>query len=402
MHREHSDHELKLTFDPTEPGAVQKLIKELIALANSGGGTVVIGTDEIYSPGVDESLVQKLDSARLMDQANRYIAPARISVGHDLVKLENGNCVVRLRVEDSGRYPVVFAKDGQYTKGGKTRNAFREGDIYIRRGSQSVRATYTDIVRIVDAAEERGRRSFIEHLHEVTEKMVRLPEGSTPIVLAATPTGEMAGVPEAMLHVVLYRRRIGDTSAILSGQELLRVFLARDQFELTPERRGILIRSGLRRNTTLYFWLIGVRDPEYVEKILLDTLDDKDRDKSDASHTILELASLYASDEPLRQILTKMSSSNYAHFRRAASEWRGRAEERVRFASLADSMRIDGVAAEEISTDDLLRIASDAAHHVLNENRPRVYSDLLRNIGRLLLLRDLQSRWGFRSHGVVS
>src|SRR5690554_5495707 len=35
---------------------------------------------------------------------------------------------------------------------------------------------------------ERGRQRFVEQLHEVMKNMVRLPEGSMPIILATSPT----------------------------------------------------------------------------------------------------------------------------------------------------------------------------------------------------------------------
>lgn len=392
MRAENETTDLKLTFDPKDPRAMLELIKDIVALANSGGGTLEIGSSEMNTPGVDETLLKELDSAKIMDKVNRYIAPGKTLIGHRVAKLRTGKCVVHLTVESRGKYPYVFTKDGQYTKDGRTRNVFREGDIYVRRGSQSVRVSYSDMVRIVDEAEERGRQSFVEQLHEVAKNMVRLPEGSRPIVLATSPTGDMMGAPAAMVDLVLYRRQTGDSSAILSPQELLTIFVQRHQLDLIPERRDVLIRSALRRSTTLYFWLLGLEDSLFIERILLDTLNDSDRDKPDASKTILELGALYASDEVIKEIVVRMTMSNYSHFRRAATSWRGRDEKLARFKKHAHSVIIDGIPGTDLENEVLLQHADVLAQHILKHNGSRSKFGLLRNIGRLLLYREIASR----------
>lgn len=58
MGREGNTFELKETFDPSAPGAMVELVKDLVALANSGGGTVRIGATETSQPGIDPKLVQ--------------------------------------------------------------------------------------------------------------------------------------------------------------------------------------------------------------------------------------------------------------------------------------------------------------------------------------------------------
>jgi Predicted transcriptional regulator containing an HTH domain and an uncharacterized domain shared with the mammalian protein Schlafen len=384
--------DLKLTIDPEDPRAMLELIKDIVALANSGGGTLEIGSSETNNPGIDATLVSELDSAKIMSKVNRYIAPEKVSIGHRVAKLETGKYLVYLTVGSRGKYPYVFGKDGQYKKNGQTRNVFREGDIYVRRGSQSIRASYSDIVKIIDEAEERGRQSFVEQLHEAMKNLARLPEGSMPIILATSPTGDMMGAPAAMVDLVFYRRRTGDSSAILSPQELLTVFVLRDQLDLTPERREVLIRSALRRNATLYYWLLGVEDRKFVERILLDTLNDSDRDKSDANKTILELGALYASDKVLKEIVATMSKSEYAHFRQAAANWRGRSDELARFKKLAHSVVIGGIPGADLDNDVLLQHAGVLAQRILKQDRRKANSDLIRNIGRLLLYREIQSR----------
>lgn len=77
--------DLKETFDPGSPKGMLGLVKDLVAMANSGGGIVAFGRTETDTPGIDEVLVEQLDSARVMDQVNKFVAPATASIGKSAI-----------------------------------------------------------------------------------------------------------------------------------------------------------------------------------------------------------------------------------------------------------------------------------------------------------------------------
>jgi hypothetical protein len=79
--------DLKVSFDPDAPGAMLELVKDLVAMAISGGGTIRSGATGTERPGIDERLLTQLDGARVADQANRYIAPSKAGVSHEVAEL---------------------------------------------------------------------------------------------------------------------------------------------------------------------------------------------------------------------------------------------------------------------------------------------------------------------------
>lgn len=70
----------KCGFDAQNPKAKIELLKNLIAMANAGGGQIIFGCSETSEEGVDEATRRELDSARLADAASLYTQPAILVV----------------------------------------------------------------------------------------------------------------------------------------------------------------------------------------------------------------------------------------------------------------------------------------------------------------------------------
>lgn len=381
--------DLKITFDRTHPASMLRLVKELVAMANAGGGTVRIGASETESPGVDASLLEILDSSRVQKEIDNFIAPAEASLSHSIKRLDNGKVIIDLTVEGRGKYPYIFAKDGQYTAG-KVRNVFRAGDIYIRRGTTGKRAGYNEVVSLIDQAEERGRTRYLDHLKRMFEKMARLPEGTEPLVVGATPTGETAGTSDAVVDFALVRRRHGDRSVVLDGPTLLRCFLDREKMGLTNDRLGLLVRSALRRTPTLFHWLIQVNDRGRIGYILKSSLSDSDRDKSDVANNVLEVASIYMDHRDLEEILRKMENSRYAHIRNAALGWSGRKGYLESFVESVKTFTIDEQSIIDLPEKYVIRKAELLAEQILQEEARRSgKSRQMARLGRVILYRKI-------------
>lgn len=114
--------DLKETFDPGSPKGMLGLVKDLVAMANSGGGIVAFGRTETDTPGIDEALVEQLDSAQVMDQVNKFVAPATASIGHSATPVSPGRVILELEIAPAEKPPLVLNMDGQYrNKYGRTR-----------------------------------------------------------------------------------------------------------------------------------------------------------------------------------------------------------------------------------------------------------------------------------------
>jgi hypothetical protein len=388
MSRETSDFDLKLSFDPESRGAMLELVKDLVAMANSGGGTIRLGATETERPGIDMALLTQLDGARVADQINRYVAPSRAEVSHAIVEqLDGDRIILDLTVGPAGKYPMVFAKQGQYPSRKGNKSAFREGDIYIRHGAKSEPATYQDIVRLIDQAVADREKEGLHRIKALLERVARLPDDFEPTLLVQNRQGEIVNSSEAIIDIAVQRRRDGYRGSVVDGAGLLTCFLERADLELTPERLDMLIRSALRRAPTLFFWLAEVKDLSPIGEVLVTSLSDADRDKSDAKGTIPEVAALFADDVTLAKIIKEMEQSRYKHFRDAAGAWSGRLRACEKFMESAASTMVDGVPATILSTEKLVAHAEQLAKEILGKERATAESRLMTNIGRVILER---------------
>ena len=107
-----------------------------------------------------------------------------------------------------------------------------------------------------------------------------------------------------------------------------------------------------------------------VEGVLKSTIEDRDRDKSDAKDAVLEVASLIASDESLNRLVSAMRKSRYEHFRTAAREFRGRRETILRFLDRAGAVEVDGHPACDVGFGDILSVGQKMASDILDARRP--------------------------------
>lgn len=381
----------KLTLDLDDPKVRLDLVKDLVALANTDGGEIWIGCDEVHRPGVSLDLAKKLDGATISDLVNRYIAPSRASVSHSLEEADKpGAYVVKLRIDRYQRYPFVFSKQGAAP--GLKKPVFTEGQIYVRHGARNAIVTHSDLVQFIDAAVQESRGPVIDSLISKLEKVARLPEGVEPLLVG--PDGGVTASPGSLIDLAVARRNAGNREALLSGNDLLLCLAQWSEFEKTPERTSLLLRSALRRTPTFHFWMTETCDRAMVEDVLESTIEDDDRDTSDAKDAVLEVASLIASDECLNDLVTAMKDSRFRHFRTAARGFCGRHDTVLKFVSRASAARIDGRPASGVSIDYLLSAGQKMALDILKarrNSRPTL-SRHLGDLGRALWIKSIRVR----------
>lgn len=370
--------DLKISIDPSDKEAMLKLVKHLVAEANSGGGTVRIGGTELDSPGIAKDQISEFDGAKISDLINRYIDPGRASVSHRIVEIGADRAIVELTIDPAGKYPFVFSKQG--LDNSKKGPVFRPGEIYVRHGAKSEPVTYSDIVAIIDRAVERSKQELYRNIG----RLVELPNGFQPVYVEA-PNGELLPCPTTLIDMT-NKRREKDRSAMLDGNALLWCFSSREEIEWTDDRLSLAIRSGLRRPATLCFWLEKSPNDRFVEEILLSTLDDLDRDKSDAKNTLLEVAAIFASDRVVETLVSRMGVSSYSHFRNAAKRWKGRADAIASFLAGANSTW-NGAPLRAMPTETLYRFADALAEDLLSKKNQRAKARSMRDLGREVLRR---------------
>lgn len=166
---EAGDLDFKSSFDVASAGDWLELIKDIVALANSGGGLILLGLNDDGSPsGADTTALQGVDPADLTNRMHKY-------TGHHFSAFEliecqkEGQDLCALRV-GGVRVPLVFTRVGTYeVSEAKQKTAFSQGTTYFRHGAKSEPGTSEDLRIFLDREIERTRKSWLDGIAKVVE-----------------------------------------------------------------------------------------------------------------------------------------------------------------------------------------------------------------------------------------
>ena len=128
------EHKSRYTKELQDRGV---LVKTIVAMANTRGGRVVL--EEIL---VDPS---ELDSARLDDMVNKYVAPRVRNIKSQIE--QNGTIVIE--IPESDAKPHLFTADIRYQQGVKQKIVFSPGQVWVRHSSKNEPASADDVDRMI-------------------------------------------------------------------------------------------------------------------------------------------------------------------------------------------------------------------------------------------------------------
>lgn len=166
--------EFKASLDLQSTAEWLEIVKDIVALANSGGGSVVFGVaDSGELSTFDCSTLYSSDPAVLTDKINKYTGQQFHSF--EFVKLPTDARALFAIVVSGVTFPVVFSKPGTYDiGGGRQKTAFSAGTVYFRHGAKSEPGNSEDLRRFVERRVEEIRRSWLDGI----AKVVEAPNGS--------------------------------------------------------------------------------------------------------------------------------------------------------------------------------------------------------------------------------
>ncbi|MDH3314579.1 MAG: putative DNA binding domain-containing protein [Gammaproteobacteria bacterium] len=169
-----------------------ELLRDLAAMANSGGGVVLIGVDADGRPAnSDVSTILGMDPVMVADKMHHY-TDSPFADFHILEALKDG---VKLAAIEVGAAfpPVVFTKTGGYTDDELwEKTAFLAGTVYFRRGGKSVTGSSAELRKALESQLESVRKGWLADV----QKVVKAPAGSKIAVLP--PTIQHADSPDAL------------------------------------------------------------------------------------------------------------------------------------------------------------------------------------------------------------
>lgn len=173
--------DFKARFDPQSLRDWCEITKDIVAMANSGGGLIIVGVnDDGGFPAQDASAVAQVDPATITDKILRYTGIQFSEVHLSAIRIWQ-HTVVAMRVGPA-ETPMVFTKPGCYdVGGGRQDRAFSQGQVYFRHGAKSEPGNSGDIRTWVNRELSRIRASWLGNIR----KVVTAPQGSFVTVAPA-------------------------------------------------------------------------------------------------------------------------------------------------------------------------------------------------------------------------
>ncbi len=293
-----------------------KLVRHLVAMANSGGGRILLGA----SPSGDESGLAteavapvSVDSVR--ELVGGFIGPDTMAVSVEHRALGSERTVVEIGVGPTPEPPLVLVKAGSHIGRGHaeqtTQVVFGPNSVYARHNGRTGLARRDHYRQWRRDAVEGVRR----HLRERLDLVIEAPLEAQVRVLA---DDEVHDQPSYFLSrsADLFRVK---PDQLLSATDLVYLWLHRETIQADDTSCELIVQSALRKRATLYPWLavLSVSD-EQVRRFLFGAVTMKDRDKSDAARSMLGVCALYFDETDYTRLVSQLGESSYAHMRQAA------------------------------------------------------------------------------------
>ena len=279
--------DFKGRFDPASTRDWCETVKDIVALANSGGGCLVFGVrDDGAHSAWKPHAVLELDPAAVADKIHQYTG--RHFASFEIVSATRHNAAIAVLVVDEVRVPLVFTKPGTYaSEKGRQRSAFAQGTVYFRHGAKSEPATSEDLAAVVDRCVTEER----DHLLANVRKVFQAPSGHG-VVLSADPKAvDPAGTaairlttdPNAPLYrpvspdhaypfrqkeaIAEFNKRVTDDQRI-NTHDILCVRKAHGINESTPEFVEFRKYGSPQYSVQFVDWLIeqADADPEFFDR----------------------------------------------------------------------------------------------------------------------------------------
>lgn len=282
--------ELVRTFDPASQRDWCELIRDLVAAANSGGGTLLVHNRPNRWPlGSPPRILTSLTTQVLIQRIREFTGSAFANVVAQPVERQDVHAV-RIAVGPT-LLPIGFTKNGTYLEPGEPArqvDVFPAGSFYFRHGDRSEPATEADLRVFFERLLRRVRRQWLRGIRNVvgTPTETLLQSGISPGRDLPIPTHhrselqpvrivEDPNAPALQPQDVdrLYPFRLKDVVAELNRQAGRRALTTYDiqaarrqhQLDARPDFVFHLFGAGRRYSPAMIEWLASrwQRDPEF-------------------------------------------------------------------------------------------------------------------------------------------
>jgi hypothetical protein len=146
-----------------------EIVKDIVAMANSGGGVIVVGLKNDGTRSTfDCGQLLAYDIAKVTDKIAKYTGRQFAEI--EITPLDRSGDTVAAIVILESPLPIVFTTAGTYVaQNGKEKISFQQGTVYFRHGAKSEPGNSEDIKRVIDREVERTRKTWMMGIRKVTQ-----------------------------------------------------------------------------------------------------------------------------------------------------------------------------------------------------------------------------------------
>jgi Putative DNA-binding domain len=160
--------DFKSELDTTSALSWCDIAKDLVAMANSGGGIIVFGVNDNGSySNFDKNVILTLDPALISEKVSKFLDVDFIDF--EQIEINRGSKKFAGIYVGAVSVPYVFSTNGvQYRDGKKHKHVFAEGTIYFRRGAKSRPGNTEYLKRSFESALEQVRKEWFKGVRKLT------------------------------------------------------------------------------------------------------------------------------------------------------------------------------------------------------------------------------------------
>ena len=296
---EAADVDFKSAFNPCEKGEFLEILKDIVAMANSGGGTILVGVSNNSQPSdADLTGLASLDPAKIVDAIYKY-TDCQFSGFELRAASKAGHAVWAIGIGPTS-VPIVFSQTGNYAEpGGKQRNSFLGGTVYFRHGAKSEPGNSEDLRTFIERQLESIRSDWLSGIAKVVEapagSVVQIvPPVDQPVRLTLDPTAP--NLPVGSVDVGWpYRQKevVAEVNKALSGRKSVNpahILNVRRAHEVEANGTFCYTQKHVSPKYSQVFveWLVAQydADPDFFEKAKLIADQKRGRSSSEAAATV--------------------------------------------------------------------------------------------------------------------
>src|SRR6266852_4578105 len=220
--RESKHVEFKRGFDPMSPSEWCEIIKDIVAVANSGGGVVVFGLDSTGRPtGESVEHIAREDPADIINKLARYIGTPSFEI--ESLELKKRGSGLHALLVSGASIPHVFQKPGTYDiGGGKQKTAFVVGTISFRHGAKSEYGNSDDLRGVVERELKVVRKAWVKGVRQVVQAPVDSEIVAVPLTRAPATTRmtSVRAVKDPTAQPVLLTRSSAKAGGVFYHEEI--------------------------------------------------------------------------------------------------------------------------------------------------------------------------------------